>query len=48
MVQSCTLIKQTEDKEAALKKYCGTSFIGFFLSVLAIEFIPSLLSIFLI
>ena len=47
VVQSCILIKQAEDKEAATKKHSGTSFIGFFLAVLAIEFIPSLLSIFL-
>ena len=44
---SASLIKKAEDKDAAKHKYCGTSFIGFFLAVLAFEFIPTVITLFL-
>lgn len=48
VVLSASLIKQAEDTEAAEKKYSGVSFVGFMLAVFAVEFIPTLLSTFLI
>ena len=47
VVLSATLVKEAEDKAAAKKKYAGTSFIDFFLAVLALEFIPSVITMFL-
>ena len=47
VVLSVSLIKNAEDKDMAKRKYSGTSFIGFFLSVLALEFAPSVISLFL-
>ena len=48
VVQSVGLIKEAEDTEAAEEKYSGVSFIGFFIAVLAVEFIPTLISVFLL
>lgn len=48
VITSASIVKNAEDKDAAKRKYAGTSFIGFFLAVLAFEFIPSVISIFLL
>ncbi len=48
VVLSASLIKEAEDKEVAEKKYTGVSFIGFMIAVFAVEFVPTLLSTFLI
>lgn len=47
VITSATLVKKAEDKDAAKRKYSGTSFIGFFLAVLAMEYIPVLIANFL-
>ena len=47
VVLSTSLIKEAEDKEAAEQKYTGVSFIGFMIAVFAVEFIPTILSTFL-
>ncbi len=44
---SASLVKKAEDKDAAKHKYSGTSFMGFFLAVLAFEFIPTVITLFL-
>ena len=44
---SASLIKAAEDSDAAKEKLSGTSFIGFFLAVLALEFIPSVIALFI-
>ncbi|MBQ5910912.1 MAG: DUF2628 domain-containing protein [Clostridia bacterium] len=48
VIMSVGLIKEAEDSEAAEEKYSGVSFIGFFIAVFAVEFIPSILSMFLL
>lgn len=48
VVASANLIKEAEEKEALSEKLSGTSFLGFFIAVLAVEFIPSLLSMLLL
>lgn len=48
VVQSVQLIKAAEDPEKTQEKLSGTSFVGFFVAVCAVEFIPSLLSLILI
>ncbi len=45
---SARLIREAEDKDAAKKKYSGVSFIGFVVAVAAMEFIPSIIAIFLV
>lgn len=47
VVLSTSLIKEAEDKEEAERKYTGVSFIGFMIAVFAVEFIPTILSTFL-
>ena len=47
VILSVSLIRKAEDTEAAKTKYSGTSFIGFLLAILATEFIPSIISLFL-
>lgn len=47
VVLSVGLIKSAEDRDAAETKYSGVSFIGFFIAVFAVEFIPTFLSMFL-
>jgi hypothetical protein len=44
VVQSARLIREAEDTEAAERKYCGVSFIGFILAVASMEFIPGILA----
>lgn len=48
VVQSASIIKTAEDTEKTQEKLSGTSFLGFFLALGAVEFIPTLLSMILI
>lgn len=47
VIESVGIIKAAEDREAAENKYSGISFIGFTLAVCAMEFLPSIITVFI-
>lgn len=48
VIYAAEKIRNCEDEEQARKKYSGTSFIGFALAVLAMEFLPSIIAAFIV
>ena len=47
VIETVKKIKASSDPEAALRKFGGISTIGFIIAIFAVEFLPSLISIFL-